>query len=47
MLVSAVAGAGSAYAGYVFGQTFLAILFGLFAYQNFAGWQMTRRGRWQ
>ena len=47
MLVSAVAGAGAAAAGYVYGQTFLAILFGLFAYQNFSGWQMTRRGGWQ
>ena len=47
MLISAVAGAGSAYAGYVYGQTFLAILFGLFAYQNFAGWQTTRSGGWQ
>tara|TARA_B100000029_G_scaffold346692_1_gene339034 strand:- start:338 stop:1018 length:681 start_codon:yes stop_codon:yes gene_type:complete len=47
MLVSAVAGAGAAAVGYVYGQTFLAILFGLFAYQNFSGWQMTRRGGWQ
>ena len=47
MLVSAVAGAGSAAVSYVYGQTFPAILFGLFAYQNFSGWQMTRRGGWQ
>jgi len=47
MLLSAVVGAVTAAAGYfVLGQTFLAIFFGLFAYQNFSGWQMQRRGGW-
>ena len=47
MLLSAVVGAVAAVAGYtLLGQTFLGILFGLFAYQNFASWQMLRRGGW-
>ena len=47
MLLSAVVGAVTAAYGYLqLGQMFLAILFGLFAYQNFAGWQMQRRGGW-
>ena len=47
MLLSAVVGAVAAVAGhFLLGQTFLAILFGLFAYQNFSGWQMRRRGGW-
>ncbi len=47
MLLSAVVGAVAAAAGhFLLNQMFLAILFGLFAYQNFAGWQMRRRGGW-
>jgi Zn-dependent protease len=47
MLLSAVIGAVTAAAGYfLLDQMFLAIFFGLFAYQNFAGWQMQRRGGW-
>ena len=52
MLFSAVVGAIAAVGGYLFGPyvgldgTFLAIIFGLFAYQNFSGWQMRRRGGW-
>ena len=47
MLLSAVVGAVAAVAGhFLLRQTFLAILFGLFAYQNFSGWQMRRRGGW-
>ena len=45
MLLSAVVGAVAAAAGYfLLNQMFLGIFFGLFAYQNFAGWQMLRRG---
>ncbi len=47
MLLSAVVGAVAAAGGYLWlHQTFLAILFGMFAYQNFAAWQMRRRGGW-
>jgi Zn-dependent protease len=47
MLLSAVVGAVAAAAGYfLLNQMFLGIFFGLFAYQNFAGWQMLRRGGW-
>jgi len=47
MLLSAVVGAVTAVAGYfLLRQMFLGILFGMFAYQNFAGWQMLRRGGW-
>ena len=47
MLLSAVVGAVAAAAGYILlHQMFLAIFFGLFAYQNFTGWQMLRRGGW-
>jgi Zn-dependent protease len=47
MLLSAVVGAVAAAGGYLWlHHTFLAILFGMFAYQNFAAWQMRRRGGW-
>ncbi len=47
MLMSTVVGAGAAAYGYFsLGQPFLAILFGMFAYQNHMAWKMMRRGGW-